>query len=141
MKNAEYHIAKIIALVVVAMLLGLLTGCKTSDPVVVERISHDTIYRLQLSRDSIMVHDSIYITERMHGDTLILTRDRWHTAYRDRLLHDTTYISKCDTIPQVVEVEKRLTAWQQFKMNMGGIGLFCMAILILIGVARKYLQR
>lgn len=141
MRHAKYHIVKATAIIVVAIIVALLTGCKTSDPVVVERVSHDTIYRLQLSRDSIMVRDSIYITERMQGDTLILTRDRWHTAYRDRLLHDTTYIHRTDTIPNVVEVPARLTAWQQFKMNMGGIGLFCMAILILIGAARKYLQR
>lgn len=141
MRHAKYHIVKATAIIVVAIIVALLTGCKTSDPVVVERVSHDTIYRLQLSRDSIMVRDSIYITERMQGDTLILTRDRWHTAYRDRLLHDTTYIHLTDTIPNVVEVPARLTAWQQFKMNMGGIGLFCMAILILIGAARKYLQR
>lgn len=141
MRHAKYHIVKATAIIVVAIIVALLTGCKTSDPVVVERVSHDTIYRLQLSRDSIMVRDSIYITERMQGDTLILTRDRWHTAYRDRLLHDTTYIHRTDTIPKVVEVPARLTAWQQFKMNMGGIGLFCMAILILIGAARKYLQR
>lgn len=124
MTHTKHHILKATAMIVVAIIVAMLTGCKTSDPVVVERISHDTIYRLQLSRDSIMVRDSIYITERMQGDTLILTRDRWHTAYRDRLMHDTTYISKCDTIPQVVEVEKRLTAWQRVRQDIGTMLIF-----------------
>lgn len=124
MTHTKHHILKATAMIVVAIIVAMLTGCKTSDPVVVERISHDTIYRLQLSRDSIMVRDSIYITERMQGDTLILTRDRWHTAYRDRLMHDTTYISKCDTIPQVVEVEKRLTAWQSVRQDLGTMLIF-----------------
>lgn len=124
MTHTKHHILKATAMIVVAIIVALLTGCKTSDPVVVERISHDTIYRLQLSRDSIMVRDSIYITERMQGDTLILTRDRWHTAYRDRLMHDTTYISKCDTVPQVVEVEKRLTAWQRVRQDIGTMLIF-----------------
>lgn len=124
MTHTKHHILKATAMIVVAIIVAMLTGCKTSDPVVVERISHDTIYRLQLSRDSIMVRDSIYITERMQGDTLILTRDRWHTAYRDRLMHDTTYISKCDTIPQVVEVEKRLTAWQRVRQDLGTMLIF-----------------
>lgn len=124
MTHTKHHILKATAMIVVAIIVAMLTGCKTSDPVVVERISHDTIYRLQLSRDSIMVRDSIYITERMQGDTLILTRDRWHTAYRDRLMHDTTYISKCDTIPQVVEVEKRLTAWQKVRQDLGTMLIF-----------------
>lgn len=124
MTHTKHHILKATAMIVVAIIVAMLTGCKTSDPVVVERISHDTIYRLQLSRDSIMVRDSIYITERMKGDTLILTRDRWHTAYRDRLMHDTTYISKCDTIPQVVEVEKRLTAWQRVRQDLGTMLIF-----------------
>lgn len=124
MRHAKYHIVKATAMIVVAIIVALLTGCKTSDPVVVERVSHDTIYRLQLSRDSIMVRDSIYITERMQGDTLTITRDRWHTQYRDRLLHDTTYISKCDTIPQVVEVEKRLTALQRVRQDLGTMLIF-----------------
>lgn len=141
MRHAKYHILKATAMIVVAIIVALLTGCKTSDPVVVERISHDTIYRLQLSRDSIMVRDSIYITERMQGDTIILTRDRWHTAYRDRLLHDTTYISKCDTIPQVVEVEKRLNAWQRWWQDLGGILIFCAVILAAIAAHRFLSQR
>lgn len=137
MKNAEYHIAKITAAIVVAMLLAMLIGCKTSDPVVVERVSHDTIYRLQLSRDSIMVRDSIYITERMQGDTLTITRDRWHTQYRDRLLHDTTYIHRTDTIPQVVEVPAKLTAWQHVKMNLWWLAIVEFLILTFVVLILK----
>lgn len=137
MRHAKYHIAKATAMIVVAIIVGMLTGCKTHEPVVVERVSHDTIYRLQLSRDSIMVRDSIYITERMQGDTLTITRDRWHTAYRDRLMRDTTYISKCDTIPQVVEVPAKLTAWQHVKMSLWWIAVVEFLIITLVVLALK----
>lgn len=137
MKHAKYHIVKATAMIVVAIIVALLTGCKTSDPVVVERISHDTIYRLQLSRDSIMVRDSIYITERMQGDTLTITRDRWHTQYRDRLLRDTAYIHRTDTIPQVVEVPAKLTAWQHVKMNLWWLAVVEFLILTFVVLILK----
>lgn len=66
------------------------------------------------------------------GDTVF--RDRWHTEYRDKLIRDTINIT--DTIKTEVPypVEKKLTRWQSFKMDIGGIAIgVVVALLIIIG--------
>jgi len=59
--------------------------------------------------DSVFIHDSIFIREG--GDTVVL--ERWHTYYRDRIVHDTVFehttdtIIKTETVEKVVEVQKK----------------------------------
>lgn len=120
--------------IIVAAAVLLLTGCKTVY-VPVETVLKDTIYISKKVTDSVWVerltHDSIYIHEK--GDTVLV--EKWHTEYRDRwrdrLLTDTVYQHKCDTIREVFtnEVEKPLTWWQQTRMDIGGWAIVALAIL------------
>lgn len=120
--------------IIVAAAVLLLTGCKTVY-VPVETVLKDTIYISKKVTDSVWVerltHDSIYIHEK--GDTVLV--EKWHTEYRDRwrdrLLTDTVYQHKCDTIREVFtnEVEKSLTWWQQTRMDIGGWAIVALAIL------------
>ena len=121
--------------IIVAAAVLLLTGCKTVY-VPVETVLKDTIYISKKVTDSVWVerltHDSIYIHEK--GDTVIV--EKWHTEYRDRwrdrLLTDTVYQHKCDTIREVFtnEVEKPLTWWQQTRMDIGGWAVLALSILV-----------
>ena len=121
--------------IIVAAAVLLLTGCKTVY-VPVETVLKDTIYISKKVTDSVWVerltHDSIYIHEK--GDTVIV--EKWHTEYRDRwrdrLLTDTVYQHKCDTIREVFtnEVEKPLTWWQQTRMDIGGWAVLALSILL-----------
>jgi hypothetical protein len=123
--------------IIVAAAVLLLTGCKTVY-VPVETVLQDTIYISKKVTDSVWVerltHDSIYIHEK--GDTVLV--EKWHTEYRDRwrdrLLTDTVYQHKCDTIREVFtnEVEKPLTWWQQTRMDIGGWAI--VALIILAGI-------
>lgn len=115
----------------------LLTACKTRERIVmVETVRTDTAYITRHQRDSIWLHDSIYMKEYMSGDTVYLLRDRWHTQYVEKQVHDTTYIATHDTVPDPypveVEVPAQLTWWQKTKMNLG-IGF--MGILGIMGIA------
>ena len=87
----------------VCMLMG---GCKTTEHAVVERNSTDTMYVTKHQRDSIYVekHDSIVLQTK--GDTV--TIDRWHfrDRWRDRVMVDTFYQSKTDTVIVVKEAAK-----------------------------------
>ena len=117
----------------------LLTGCTTMRYVPVVEHRTDTLLCYSSIRDSIYVHDSIHVREK--GDTV--TIERWHTRWRDRLQHDTLYISMTDSVPKpypvevVKEVEKSLTWWQQTRMYVGGIVIFG----LIIFAAVKIIQR
>lgn len=110
----------------------LLAGCTTTKYVPVPEVHHDTVRITQQQRDSIYLHDSIWVQTLTRGDTVFLTTDRWHTQYRDRWSHDTLYQSRTDTIakpyPVEVEVPAELSWWQQTRLHLANILLWVIAI-------------
>ena len=123
------------AIVCIVWLL-IFNSCTTVRYVPVVEHRTDTVQITKQQRDSIWLHDSIYMHEYSNGDTVYMLRDRWHTKYIESLRHDTTYISKRDTIPcpypVEVEVEKELTWWQRFRLSMANLILW---FLLIWGVA------
>lgn len=112
-------------------LMGIwFTSCRTKY-VPVEVIKKETEYRDKWQRDSIHIKDSIFLY--MKGNTMF--RDRWHTEYKDRLIRDTAFIHKVDSIPYPVEIEKKLSKWQSLKMELGGwaFGIIIVIALVIVG--------
>ena len=114
-----------------------LCSCRTQH-VPVESVKTEIEYRDRWQRDSTHVHDSIHVREK--GDTVFI--DRWHTEYKDRLVHDTVYIEKTDSVQVPYPVEKALTRWQSVKQEVGGIAIgviiaLCLVIIWLIRKKRK----
>ena len=135
----------VLAAVVVMVVLAVMTGCKQVEYVAVPQQHTDTLWQSHSLRDSIYVHDSTYVFES--GDTVMV--EKWHTKYKLKEVHDTTYMATHDTIPApypvevVKEVEKDLSWWQQTRMHIGGvvICLIGIAAVVLIGkfVIKRYL--
>lgn len=105
--------------ILVCLLLSLLTGCKTVQYIPVETVRTDTMYIFKQLRDSIMLHDSIYIHEYQRGDTIYRDRIQYRDRWRDRWRTDTVYRSHNDSIAVPYPVEKSLTRWQRFYLNYG----------------------
>lgn len=121
-----------IAALVVGMLICLLFGsCKSVEYMFVPQTHTDTLIVTKVQHDSIYINDSTVITEK--GDTV--TIEKWHTKYVEKQVHDTTYVSKTDTIPQPYPVEKEvpaeLTWWQQTRLHIANIILWA---LLVVGV-------
>ena len=96
-----------------------ISSCRMKNiPVEIARV--DSIYFSAIHRDSIIVRDSIYIVEK--GDTVYKTKFKY--IYRDRIIHDTIFTQKCDTITKVVEVEKKSSIWQFCKFRFGEVVVF-----------------
>ena len=113
--------------VILAVCLVLLTACTTTKYVTVPVTHTDTLYVATHQRDSINVHDSIYIKDR--DDTVWI--ERWHTKYVERLRTDTLIEHQTDTVSVPVEVQvevpRRLTWWQQTRIHSGEL-LFALLI-------------
>jgi hypothetical protein len=118
--------------IVMMLLVGLLAGCTTTKYVEVEKVHNDTTYIVKHLRDSVWLHDSVYVSEK--GDTVRI--ERWRTKYIERQVHDTCYVAKIDSIPQPypkeVYVEKKLNWLQKSLMWAGGIGIVILVIFILL---------
>lgn len=106
----------ILVIIAVALMGYFLTSCSPKVRVVpVERTR--TEWRDRLRLDSVYIHDSIYLTERMVGDTIYKVKEvyRW----RDRWRVDTINTGRVDSIriTEVVEVPAKLTAWQVWRLK------------------------
>ena len=89
----------------------LLLSCSPRVKVVEqERVRTEWRDRLRIERDSIYLHDSVLIERR--GDTVF--RDRWHLRTQRLSIHDTVYMSRVDSVPYTVYVEKPPNAIRSF---------------------------
>ena len=131
----------LVAAAIGILLCALFSGCTTTKYVPVPEYHTDTLRQVTVRHDSVMVHDSIHVSEK--GDTVRI--ERWHTQYRDRIVRDTIYQSKRDSIPYPVEVIKEvpahLTWWQQTRLHLANIVLWLLALLAVIYVGKKHLAR
>lgn len=135
MKLYNYIIKKVSRCITLApfmCLLFVICSCRTVKYVPVETVKVDTTYINKLQRDSIYMLDSVYVKEK--GDTVLI--EKYKYLYRDKLVRDTLYMAKTDSIQVPYPVEKELTRWQQFRMDFGGWGIGILVILITIMIVR-----
>jgi hypothetical protein len=126
-----------VLLVLIALICG---GCSTTKYVPVETIKRDTVYQSKIERDSVYLHDSVYVKEWQKGDTIYRDRDRWHTKYVEKEVHDTLYQSKTDSIAVPYPVEKELTWWERKKIEFGELAMVVMAGLLCFVVIKSKLK-
>lgn len=133
-------VAIIVAFIIAMIVCSFFTSCKSIEYVPIIEHHTDTLIKTNVQRDSVYVHDSVSITQK--GDTVLM--DRWHTKYVEREVHDTTYVSKIDSIPTPcpveVKVEKQLTWWQQTRLHLANILLWLLAIVTVYYIIRWILR-
>ena len=102
--ESETVFCKLLFLLFLVLLLLLLSSCKTASNttaiVPVHSATHDTIFLRKLKYDSVYI-DRWQRIERK-ADTVFY--DRVKTEFRYRLLRDTVYKTRTDTIPVVRQV-------------------------------------
>lgn len=101
--------------------VAMLTACKHTEFVTVDRLRTDTLYQTKIQRDSVVWRDSVYIREYAKNETIHVETTRWLYRTKDRLRIDTVYQSKVDSVLQEVvrEVPAQLTGWQRFRIHFG----------------------
>ena len=120
-------------------------GCRSTRPLaeVAEHVTRDTIYLSNLRYDSIFVsHDRttdyhlnpLNPLKPSETDTLFI-HDRT-VEYRYRLLRDTVYLVKIDSIPVICEVEvirevKYVPFWNKLLAGLGGVVLLILLIRVI----------
>lgn len=139
MKGYRLLLTYFVAVLLVLIVL-LCSGCTTTKYVPVETIKTDTVYQSRIERDSVYLHDSVYVKEWQKGDTVFRDRDRWHTKYVEREVHDTLYQSRVDSIAVPYPVEKELSWWAKKKIEFGELAMIIMAGLLCFVVIKSKLK-
>lgn len=94
----------------------LLCGC-ASRRVTVGGSTHrtDTVYRMNMVRDTVLVKDSVLVSIFSAGDTVYKTREVWRWRDRTNVRVDTAYKNavRVDTVRVPVAVERKLSWWER----------------------------
>lgn len=135
-----------VALVVIA--IGVLTGCRTRE--ISEAVNHTSV-QIQRDtvrlwhRDSIRVLDSVAVYVHNGGDTVYVTTTRWR--YRDRVLTDTIYKMRSDTLWRTdsvsvsVPVERQASRWEQRLMTVAKSATLIGGGVVLFGIGYRFFRR
>lgn len=108
---------RLLPLVITAILTLFCCGCKTRYVAVPEYHFRDST-KMVYQRDSVFLHDSIYINTETKGDTVYRTKSVTKYIYRDKWRTDTMLVEKRDTITRVVpperDAQKSDTSWLDY---------------------------
>lgn len=122
--------------VLTLIVLTIFVNCSTRY-IPIENVRVDSVYIARVQRDTIYERDSVLIYAQ--ADTI--HKEKYRYVYRDRLLTDTLWRERCDTINTIVEVEKRLSRIEEWQMDIGrGVMWAVPIILFLYILYRKFLK-
>lgn len=110
----------------VCWIISLLAGCRSVRHVPVETVRTDSVYAGRWHRDSVYVRDSVFVSQRVKGDTVWLDRVAVRVEYRDRALADTVATVRADTIRVPYAVERELT-WRE-RISVGAFPWLVLAV-------------
>lgn len=112
------------------ILVLFLTGCTSTKYVPVETVRTEYKDNVREIHTTDSVVDTRFVLVK--GDTVVDWRDR--VRWRDRLVHDSIYIERHDSIPVPYPVERRLSRWEQTKINYGGMAMGALAFVLCAAV-------
>ena len=117
------------ALLIIITLTALyvLVGCRTKY-VAVPEYHKEYINRTDtfLRSDTLFRLDSVVI--RMQGDTTVIEKIRWQNRFVNVYKIKTDTIIKTDSVRVPYPVEKKLSKWQQFRLDFGGWAMGVLAL-------------
>ena len=123
------------ALLIIMALTALyvLVGCRTKY-VTVPEYHKEYINRTDtfLRSDTLFRLDSVVI--RQQGDTTVIERIRWQNRFVNVYKVKTDTLAKVDSVRVPYPVEKKLSKWQQVRMDFGGWAIGVLAIVVIIFV-------
>lgn len=112
-------------LIIAALLITLTASCTKRIYVPVESVHTEYIDRHSI--DTLLLADSIHVSERRQGDTIFIEKWRERIVYRSKATADTICLTDSVPMPYPVEVikevEKPANRWQRALMWAGGIAL------------------
>ena len=143
MQNKDFIRRSGLVFVIASILFVLmLQGCRT------KYVSVPEYHNVYVNKhDTLTKHDSVYqkefVDRYVKGDTVFLTKTK--VDYRYKNIYKTLYRDsiKTDSVRVPYPVEKKLSRWQDLKMEVGGwaIGVLSVVVLGAIGYIIMWLVR
>lgn len=100
-----------------SILLAVLLLAASCSPRIVEHVRTEVVYRDRVQKDSVYFRDSVFVSEKVKGDTVYIDRFKYKYIYKDKYKTDTLLREVHDTTTVEVKVEKPLPAWKSAKLG------------------------
>lgn len=124
-------------------ILNILAACAllcACSPRIVESVRTEIVYKDRQVRDSLYFRDSVFVSEKVKGDTVYLDKYLYKYVYKLQKTTDTLVHEKRDTTFVEVRVDKPLTFVQNVKIRAFW-WLCAMSLVLAIWTFRKPLLR
>ena len=112
----------------------LLVGCTTTRYVPVPSVSVDSVYVDRWLRDSVYLHDSVFVNTWTQGDTVFVDKVITKYKYKDRWRYDTVAVVRTDSVQVPYPVEKDLGWWEKTRLYSFPVLVAMVAVLAFIVV-------
>lgn len=118
-----------------SILLAILLLAVSCSPRIIEHVRTEVVYRDRVQKDSLYFRDSVFISEKVKGDTVYVDRFKYRYIYKDKYQTDTLICEVHDTTSVEVKVEKSLSWGQKIKIDAFWwlIGAVILALLWIFG--------
>lgn len=99
------------------VVIAMMSSCSKQQYIPSSTLITDTVYRMNIVRDTVLVKDSVLVSIISAGDTVYKTREVWRWRDRVNVRADTVYKYKnavrVDTVRVPVAVERKLSWWER----------------------------
>lgn len=117
-------------LVALALVILLFSGCTATQYVPVESVRTEYRDRDVYHVTTDTVHDTRFVY--IKGDTVLDIRHK--ESIRKVEVHDTLVVVRTDSVAVPYPVERKLTKWEQSKMDLGGLAFGVLAVALCAAV-------
>ena len=117
-------------------ILYMMASCRT-EYIPIESVRYDSVFFAKMIKDTTFVKDSVFV--RQKGDTVF--KDKFLVIYKKVLLRDTMFTVRKDSIPVPFPVERKLTRWEQVKVDFGGYVIITMLLWIPFYILRWIIRK
>lgn len=114
--------------------LTLLFGCTTTRYVPVPSVSVDSVYVDRFHRDSVYLHDSVFVNQYSKGDTVFVDKVVTKYKYKDRWRYDTVAVVRADSVRVPYPIEKDLGWWEKTRLYSFPVLVAMIAVLAFVVV-------
>ena len=124
-------------MLILCMIILALPSCRS-----VEVVGRSEVQDVQKFRsvDTVVVRDSVFVSEKQRGDTVYLTRVEWRDRWRTRMVHDT--IHETQYIEKIIEKppEKYIPNFYKHCTIYFWCAIFCILLYIVLRLTKSKLR-
>ena len=137
MKKLFSKSSTIVLALSMATILLALPSCKSLDPTTLHHATQHYTTQHNVTHDTIYLRDSVFVSERMRGDTVYLTRVEWRDRWRTRVERDTVMDVRVEKEVVQLPPERYVPKFYKWTAAIFWTGI---ALLILYLILRSYLH-